>query len=163
MDSLAEEGGMPVTETSETASHVDDVALVIVRLFRAMERVDAGITPQQYRVLKLAGAGGERSARLAEKLAVAKPTLTSTADGLVAAGLLQRETETADRRAVRLRLTEAGLEAVRRADGIYGEWLTGLLTKAGDPERMLGDFAAIDRVMDEMWIARSAARAARGR
>src|SRR5271155_5711333 len=128
MDSLAEEGGTPVTEANEAASRVDDVALVIVRLFRAMERVDAGLTPQQYRVLKLAGAGGERSARLAERLAGAKPTLTSTADALVAAGLLGREAESMDRRAVRLRLTEAGQVAVRHADQVYSGWLGQLLS-----------------------------------
>jgi DNA-binding MarR family transcriptional regulator len=170
MNILGEEDNMmPAAEVTGTApegralasGRVDDAVLTIVRLFRAMERVDAGVTPQQYRVLKLAGEGGERSARLAEKLAVAKPTLTSTADGLVAAGLLVREAELADRRAVRLRLTDAGAQAVRRADGIYGDWLADLLSRAGEPERMLDDLASLDRVMDELWIARSAARAAK--
>src|ERR1700735_5303191 len=75
-----------------------EAVLTVMRLFRALERVDTGLTPQQYRILKLAGAGGERSARLAERLAVAKPTLTATADGLVAAGYAQREAEPGDRR-----------------------------------------------------------------
>src|ERR1700735_1331286 len=75
-----------------------EAVLTVMRLFRALERVDTGLTPQQYRILKLAGAGGERSARLAERLAVAKPTLPATADGLVAAGYAQREAEPGDRR-----------------------------------------------------------------
>ena len=33
--------------------------LTVMRLFRAMERVDTGMTPQQYPILKLAGVGGE--------------------------------------------------------------------------------------------------------
>src|ERR1700691_5448050 len=82
--------------------------LTVLRISRVLERVEAGVSPQQYRMLKLIGVGGERSARLAERLAVAKPTLTSTADGLVAAGLVWRETEISDRRVVKLRLTEAG-------------------------------------------------------
>ena len=147
---------------SEVPVHVNDGALTIVRLFRAMERVDSGLTPQQYRVLKLVGEGGERSARLAEKLTIAKPTLTSTADGLVAAGLLVREAETTDRRAVRLRLTEAGQAAVRRADEAYSGWLGQVLDRAGDQERLLGDFAAIEQAMEEMWLARQAAKAGRG-
>ena len=65
--------------------------MIVLRLFRALERVDSDLTPQQYRILKLAGAGGERSARLAERLAVAKPTLTAIADGLVAAGYARRD------------------------------------------------------------------------
>jgi hypothetical protein len=29
--------------------------LTVMRLFRALERLDTGLTPQQYRILKLAG------------------------------------------------------------------------------------------------------------
>jgi DNA-binding MarR family transcriptional regulator len=137
-----------------------DAALTLIRLFRAMERVDAGLTPQQYRVLKLIGAGGERSAKLAERLAVAKPTLTSTADGLVAAGLLLRETEIKDRRVVRLRLTEAGQEAMRHADDVYAHWLGDLLTATGNPERLLADLDQLDHALDEMHRAWHAAKTA---
>src|ERR1035438_4548682 len=101
--------------------------LAMMRLFRALERVETGLTPQQYRILKLAGAGGERSGRLAERLALGKPTLTATADGLVAAGYAQREAEVGDRRVVRLCLTAAGRAALERADAAYADWLGPLL------------------------------------
>jgi DNA-binding MarR family transcriptional regulator len=136
-----------------------DAALTIIRLFRAMERVDAGLTPQQYRVLKLIGAGGERSARLADRLAVAKPTLTSTADNLVAAGLLSREADSADRRVVRLRLTDAGQAAVDHADGVYVDWLGALLGAAGDPDRLLTDFDLLDHAIDQLRTAKRASAA----
>ena len=81
----------PTATTSPATVAADEAAvsglLTVLRMSRVMERVDSGVSPQQYRMLKLIGAGGERSAKLAEKLAVAKPTLTSTADSLVAAGL----------------------------------------------------------------------------
>jgi DNA-binding MarR family transcriptional regulator len=136
-----------------------DAALTLIRLFRSMERVDAGLTPQQYRVLKLIGAGGERSAKLAERLAVAKPTLTSTADALVAAGFLQREAEIKDRRVVRLVLTEAGREAVRQADEVYSGWLGQLLAATRDPERLLADLTELDHALDEIHRAWHAAKA----
>ena len=66
------------------ASGEADIAqavLAILRLYRGLECVDAGLTPSQYRIMKLAAAGGERSTRLAQRLAVAKPTLTAIADG----------------------------------------------------------------------------------
>jgi DNA-binding MarR family transcriptional regulator len=113
------------------------VALTVMRLFRSLELVDAGLTPQQYRILKLAGAGGERSARLAERLAVAKPTLTATADGLVAAGYARRDAEPGDRRVVRLSLTTAGRDALDRADAAYAGWL----------DRLLGDLSEADRIL----------------
>jgi DNA-binding MarR family transcriptional regulator len=126
-----------------------DGILTLLRLGRALERVEAGITPQQYRILKLIDAGGERSARLAERMAVAKPTLTAIADGLVAAGLAQREAEPGDRRVVRLCLTQAGTAAVATADEAYAGWLQGLLADTGDPAKVLASLGLLDQTMDE--------------
>ena len=136
------------------AERMEAAVLTVMRLYRALERVDSGLTPQQYRILKLAGAGGERSARLAEKLAVAKPTLTATADGLVAAGYAEREAEAGDRRVVRLRLTEAGRAAVERADAAYADWLEPVLGATEDAGRIFAALADLDAVMDERRRAR---------
>ena len=133
------------------------VVMILLRLFRALERVDTDLTPQQYRILKLAGAGGERSAKLAERLAVAKPTLTAIADGLVAAGYARRETEPGDRRVVRLCLTESGHAAVERADAAYGQWLDQLLTEASAPEAVLSALDTLNEAMDEVRRARHGA------
>jgi DNA-binding MarR family transcriptional regulator len=129
--------------------------LIVLRLFRTLERVDTGLTPQQYRILKLAGAGGERSARLAERLAVAKPTLTATADGLVAAGLACREAEAGDRRVVRLRLTEAGAAALARAEAAYADWLTRVLSHSADPAGALRGLHLLSDALDDVRRSRS--------
>jgi DNA-binding MarR family transcriptional regulator len=130
--------------------------MILLRLIRSLERVDTDLTPQQYRILKLAGAGGERSAKLAERLAVAKPTLTATADGLVAAGYARRETEPGDRRVVRLCLTASGHDAVDRADAAYGQWLDQLLAHTGRPDQVLGALDVLNQAMDEVRRARVA-------
>lgn len=130
--------------------------MIVLRLFRALERVDTDLTPQQYRILKLAGAGGERSARLAERLAVAKPTLTATADGLVAAGYARRDAEAGDRRVVRLCLTAAGHEALDRADAAYGRWLDQVLAETGEPDLVLHALDLVNQAMDEFRHARGA-------
>jgi DNA-binding MarR family transcriptional regulator len=131
-----------------------------MRLFRALERLDTGLTPQQYRILRLAGAGGERSARLAERLAVARPTLTATADGLVAAGYLQRRAEPGDRRVVRLCLTEAGRAALGAAEAAYAGWMSGLLADSGDPAAAMDSLLALESVLDERCQGRKLAAAA---
>jgi DNA-binding MarR family transcriptional regulator len=128
--------------------------LAIMRMARVLEHVEAGLTPQQYRILKLAGAGGERSARLAERLAVAKPTLTAIADSLVGAGLARRAAEAGDRRVVRLHLTDAGTAAVERADAAYGQWLSRLLDLTGESERIHADLALVNEALDELRRAR---------
>jgi DNA-binding MarR family transcriptional regulator len=124
--------------------------MILLRLFRALERVDAELTPQQYRILKLAGAGGERSARLAERLAVARPTLTAIADGLVAAGYARRDAEPGDRRVVRLCLTASGRAAVDRADEAYGRWLDQLLASTSQPEHVLQALGLLNQAMDDL-------------
>ena len=143
----------PGAVTVDVAS-AQEAVLTVMRLFRGLERVDTGLTAQQYRILKLAGAGGERSARLAERLAVAKPTLTATADGLVAAGYAQREAEAGDRRVVRLRLTATGRAALERADTAYAGWLGPLLGATNDMTGVLEAFRDLDAAMDERRRAR---------
>jgi DNA-binding MarR family transcriptional regulator len=131
--------------------------LTVLRISRVMERIDAGVSPQQYRMLKLIGAGGERSARLAEKLAVARPTLTSTADSLVASGLAIRQAEEGDRRVVRLCLTPAGQAVVQRADEAYSAWFSSLLDHTGRGAEILADLQLLDDSMTERYRARLAA------
>jgi DNA-binding MarR family transcriptional regulator len=129
--------------------------MVILRLFRGLEGVDTGLTPSQYRIMKLAGAGGERSTRLAQRLAVAKPTLTATADGLVAAGYASRAAEPGDRRVVRLSLTPAGRAALDRADAAYSAWLGQLLDATGDPAAVLDALELLGSAMTEARRARN--------
>lgn len=161
MTESANAGGRPAAGAQQPAAGTDEAAvsglLTLLRMSRVLERVDAGVSPQQYRMLKLIGAGGERSARLAEKLAVAKPTLTSTADSLVAAGLATRQAEPGDRRVVRLFLTEAGQAAIERADAAYGGWFGSLLDHTGRRAEILSDFLLLDAAMTERRRAREAA------
>ena len=128
--------------------------LTVLRMSRVM--VDAGVSPQQYRMLKMIGAGGERSARLAERLAVARPTLTSTADSLVAAGLACREAEPGDRRVVRLCLTAAGAGAIERADAAYSAWFGSLLDHTGRRDEIVANLLLLDDSMTERRRARLA-------
>jgi len=154
-DVQAPPGETPVSEmtvndmTGPAGADMSQAIMVILRLFRGLECVDAGLTPSQYRIMKLAGAGGERSTRLAQRLAVAKPTLTATADGLVAAGYACRAAEPGDRRVVRLSLTPAGRAALDRADAAYTGWLGQLLDGTGDPEAVLDALELLGSAMTE--------------
>lgn len=145
---------MSSTHDNPDAAEVTQAILAILRLNRSLDCVDAGLTPAQYRIMKLASAGGERSTRLAQRLAVAKPTLTALADGLVAAGYASRCAEPGDRRVVRLTLTEAGRAALDRADRAYTAWLAGLLTATGEPATVLAALGQLDSALTETRRAR---------
>src|SRR6516225_10649230 len=90
------------------------LALAARSLERAAGAVD--LTLAQYRVLALIAAGDERSSLLADRLAVAKPTITAVVDGLVDRGMVAREAVAGDRRSIRLTLTKQGAAALRAAE-----------------------------------------------
>jgi DNA-binding MarR family transcriptional regulator len=131
---------------------------VLARLSRVLESADAGLTVPQYRMLSALSEGGQRSARLAERLAVRKPTVTALADGLIAAGYVARESEEGDRRIVRLSLTEAGQDALERADAAYLARLEPLLAEVPDPERFVGDLLAVGAALDARLAQQAAGR-----
>ena len=121
---------------------------VLARLQRMLEIADSGLTVPQYRVLAAIAQGGVRSAHLAERLAVRRPTLTAIADGLVAAGFACRESEIGDRRVVRLHATDAGREALAHADAVYLARFDRLLAEIPHPQRLIDDLLSVGDALD---------------
>jgi DNA-binding MarR family transcriptional regulator len=73
-----------------------------------------GLTPAQERALRMIARGTEplRMTELADRLGIVPRSVTTVVDALEEAGLVRRETDPRNRRAILLRLTPAG-EAVR--------------------------------------------------
>jgi len=140
---------------TETQDRVDAVR-VLARLSRVIEAVDSGLTLPQYRVLVILSRGGFRSARLAELLAVRRPTLTAIADGLCALGYAVRESEPGDRRVVRLHVTDAGRAALQRADQAYVTKLEPILAGMPLGARLVEDLLAVADALDERLRAKIA-------
>src|SRR5690348_4980458 len=127
---------------------LDEGIRTLARLSRFLEAADAGVTLPQYRMLTTINEGGLRSARLAERLAIRKPTATALADGLVAAGYAERESEDGDRRIVRLRITGEGRAALAKAATVYRERLRPLLDELPDEQRFLADLQRLGAALD---------------
>ncbi len=110
------------------------------------------VTPTQYNVLRiLRGAGDKGLCRedVRERLISQVPDVTRLLDRLEEAGLVGRARDTVDRRLVTTRITDAGLELLRKLDRPIDEahekqlghmtktelkTLIGLLAKAREPE-----------------------------
>ena len=120
----------------------------LARLHRVLEATDSGLTLPQYRMLTALSEGGERSARLAERLTIRKPTVTALADGLIAAGYAERTSEPGDRRIVRLHITDDGRAALERAEQAYGERLRAVLAEVPDSKRCVDALVAIGEGLD---------------
>ena len=134
---------------------------VLVRLSRMLERTDTGLSLAQFRILELVSRGTERSTHIAGKLATSKPAVTVVVDGLVGAGLLIRSSHAGDRRVIRLALTDAGRDALARAEAAYHDRLVPLLDEISDPDALVSLLAEIDDAMDARWAARNSPRKAR--
>jgi len=76
-----------------------------------------------------AGFTGIRMADLAERVVLSKSGLTTLVDRLEERGLVRRLPDPADRRAIRIIITEAGLETFRSAAGVHVE---GIARHFGD-------------------------------
>ncbi len=90
----------------------------IARLARQVELAvtTVDLTLPQYRMLAILGDGCEPSSKLAEKLAVSRPSVTGVVDGLVARGLVRRDHTPDDRRRIDVGLTDAGRLLLLAAD-----------------------------------------------
>ncbi len=117
----------------------------LVRAARILERAAEGMTLADYRVLAAVAGGEARAARLAERLAVGKPSISATVESLGRRGLLARETVPGDNRSLHLALTPAGEALLRTTEAAMAERLSAVLTAADDPDRLLtalGDLGA---------------------
>ncbi|WP_137815586.1 MarR family winged helix-turn-helix transcriptional regulator [Gandjariella thermophila] len=87
--------------------------LALHRLLRTLRREApaAGLSPTQVIVLaQLVTTGPLRLGELAAQVPCSQPTATTVVRGLEAAGLVRREPDPADRRAIRVMATEEGKE-----------------------------------------------------
>jgi DNA-binding MarR family transcriptional regulator len=96
------------------------LADLLHRLTKRLRRAQAerlaplGLTPAQERALRMIARGEEppRMTELADRLGIVPRSLTTVIDALEEAGLVRREIDSRNRRAILLRLTERG-EGVR--------------------------------------------------
>lgn len=123
-----------------------------------------GLTPAQERALRVIARGDEppRMTEIADRLGIVPRSLTTVVDALEQAGLVRREIDPRNRRAILLRLTDRGTavrddmrEARRRAaEDLFAPLsagqrttLAGLLTllESGLPQRDGDDIAGVSR------------------
>jgi DNA-binding MarR family transcriptional regulator len=133
----------------------------LARLARLLERSSGDLNLAHYRVLSAVADGEERATRLADRLALGKPTISAAVESLCKRGLLKREDAAEDRRAATLSLTpdgEAALAEVER--GIIARF-DDLLARVPDPEAAIEALARLGEALDEVATERAAARAAK--
>jgi DNA-binding MarR family transcriptional regulator len=116
------------------------------RISKLLERFH--ITPQQYNVLRIlrgAGEGGLPTLDIGARLLDETPGVTRLIDRMETQGWVARERSREDRRMVRCRLTQTGVELLERIDPVIalapGEVLNGM--READAKTLRGLLAAI--------------------
>ena len=141
------------------APSTPDAARVLARLSRLMERASGDLSLPHYRVLSAIADGDERATRLAERLALGKPTISASVEALCRRGLLTREAVAGDQRASALRLTPAGAAALAAAESAMVQRLALLASQSPEAAHAVAALPALGAALDSAMDARRGAGA----
>ena len=114
----------------------------------ALNPVDLSLP--QFRVLVILEQGSAAASALASTLAVSPPSVTALIDGLVARGLVERQSVTGDRRRVAHVLTDKGKRMLAEADGALRERYQAIVSylPARDQARAINGLTLWHKAMD---------------
>jgi DNA-binding MarR family transcriptional regulator len=135
----------------------------LARVARLLERSSGDLNLAHYRVLSAIAEGSERASRVADRLALGKPTVSAAVESLTKRGLLLREDVADDRRATTLSLTPAGEEALAAVDREMLGYLDELLGRTPDPATVLESLGQLGKALDEVAAERLSRRLAKSK
>ena len=130
------------SETSEiTSAHRLMEAFVRFRRLHWRQNSSvSGLTPTEVVLLSYVkdavGGGGDgvKVSELSSILNVASPTITQQVNNLETHGFVERSIDKGDRRVVRIKLTEKGLQAQQKASEAFLSTVNGLVQYLGDED-----------------------------
>ncbi|HEV7958004.1 MAG TPA: MarR family transcriptional regulator [Acidimicrobiales bacterium] len=151
-----------MTNAGPQTGEQDDGALEAVRglarAVRIVEWASGQLSMSHYRVLASVAAGEERASRVAERLELGRPAISSAVEALCARGLMERDEVEGDQRAFDLRVTREGFAVLERVEHEMTNALRGLCAGVDGGDQLLASLASLDAAVDALYVARRAAR-----
>jgi DNA-binding MarR family transcriptional regulator len=135
---------------TELASELDRRVAGLSRLLRG--QTGAGLSITALSTLRRVEAGEAcRITELAAAEQVAQPSMTALVGRLEGRGLVQREPDPADRRAVRVAITDAGREQLAAVRAARAELLTARIDRLDESERaaLAAALPALDSLLSQ--------------
>jgi DNA-binding MarR family transcriptional regulator len=144
---------------SEGVAAADRVRAVraLARASSVLERASSELSLAHYRVLAAISSGSARASRIADRLAVGKPTISAAVDSLERRGLLERLAVAGDQRASTLRLTPEGERLLERVEVEMTARLDDLCGRVPDRGRLLESLVWLGDAIDARMTERHAA------
>ncbi|QAY61015.1 MarR family transcriptional regulator [Microbacterium protaetiae] len=126
--------------------------LTFARMARMLERTlqhHAPLSLSDYRILSAVADGEARASRLAQRLAVGKPSVSASVDSLVRRGLLARAGGAGDQRAIDLRITAEGDRVRFDAERALVALVTEVAEHTSEPTATMAAIAAFGAALEE--------------
>ena len=152
----------PAAPSSDDRLRAAQAVRALARLSRVVERASTELNLAHYRVLSAVAEGDQRGSRLAARLALGRPAVSSAVDALCKRGLLLRTEAEDDQRAVTLTLTASGQELLDQVEAEMFTRVAELCALTPDGAQVLESLAWLGHALDESYPQRlEQARAAR--
>jgi DNA-binding MarR family transcriptional regulator len=146
-----------MTEPTPVPSAADliDAVRTLSRLSRIVERASDELSPADYRVMSAIAGGEARASRLANRLLLGKPTISSSVESLSKRGLIVKSSVEGDNRGVALTLSDEGAELFGRMEARMTRQLELLSERTPDPARVLESLSWLGVVIEESMAKRA--------
>jgi len=145
---------------SVTAAERIEAVRALARATRVLERASGELSLAHYRVLAAIASGDERASRVANRLAIGKPTVSAAVEALAQRGLLVRSAVDGDHRVAVLHLTPEGQALLARVEAEMIRRLDELCGRTPDPDRLMESLVWLGAAIDDWQAQRTAARRA---
>lgn len=130
-----------------------EAVLAVSRLSRIVERASDELSSADYRVMSAIAGGEARASRLASRLLLGKPTISSTVDSLSKRGLVVKSTVETDNRAIELSLSDEGAELFSRMEGRMVRQLELLAARTPNPEQVIESLGWLGAAIEQSMAA----------
>jgi DNA-binding MarR family transcriptional regulator len=130
-----------------------DAVLALSRLSRIVERASDELSSADYRVMSAIAGGEARASRLASRLLLGKPTISSTVDSLSKRGLIVKSTVEGDNRAIELSLSDYGADLFALMEGRMVRQLELLAARTPNPTQVIQSLDWLGVVIEESMAA----------
>jgi DNA-binding MarR family transcriptional regulator len=130
----------------------------LARATRVLERASGELSLAHYRVLAAIASGDERASRVANRLAIGKPTVSAAVDVLVQRGLLLRSGVDGDQRVAALHLTPEGNAVLAHVESEMIRRIDDLCARTPDPDRLKESLVWLGAAIDDWQAQRAAER-----
>jgi DNA-binding MarR family transcriptional regulator len=130
----------------------------LARASRVLERASGELSLAHYRVLSAIASGDERASRVAERLAIGKPTVSAAVDALAQRELLRRSGVDGDQRVAALHLTPEGEALLSRVEAEMIRRIEDLCARTPDGPQLMESLAWLGQAIDQVQAQRAAER-----